>query len=45
MLNLAGERIDDLAVVECMGRIVRSLAACKLPEGGHVPAPLTNHRA
>jgi anti-anti-sigma regulatory factor len=32
MLDLAIEKIDDLAVVECVGRIVRSEAAFKLRE-------------
>jgi len=32
MLGLAVEKIGDLAVVECVGRIVRSAAAFKLHE-------------
>ena len=32
MLNLAVEKIGDLAIVECMGRVVRSEAAFKLHE-------------
>lgn len=33
MLNLHIENVDDLAIVECEGRIVRSEAAFKLREG------------
>jgi hypothetical protein len=45
MLGLHIEKIVDLAVVECEGRIARSEAAFKLREASHIPTKRANHCA